>query len=153
MHACTVYCILYVLCVAYVCDTCRPIRVHTFRLLYASPCSGLMYVWCMDIDVHELSPVCTSSHNYTHRLEDRDRKSSGCSLTVHWHRKYNCTRRTPWWRVGIRGHPFMTSTKNWIFGPSPCPHASTWVRPPSPLLESGRPHKVGRKYTSLYWND
>ena len=30
---------------------------------------------------------------------------------------------------GVRGHPFMTSTKKSCFwhSPSPCPHASTWV--------------------------
>src|SRR6218665_2326955 len=40
----------------------------------------------------------------------------------------------------VWGHPFMTSTKNSVFGlPSPCPHESTWAGlPPSPLWTSTR---------------
>ena len=49
----------------------------------------------------------------------------------------------------LRGHPFMTSTKNHVFDtPSPCPHASTWA----PLPPCGRPHTVDMKYTPLSWN-
>ena len=37
--------------------------------------------------------------------------------------------------TGLRGHPFMTSTKNRVLIPPPsCPHASTWARHPLPLL-------------------
>jgi len=42
----------------------------------------------------------------------------------------------------IRGHPFMTSTKNQVLIPLPCPHASTWdslpLGTPSPLWTSKR---------------
>jgi len=48
----------------------------------------------------------------------------------------------------VRGHPFMTSTKNHVFDPLPCPHASTWAGPPPPC---GRPHTVDMKYTPLSW--
>src|SRR6218665_243707 len=48
----------------------------------------------------------------------------------------------------LRGHPFMTSTKNHVFHPhSPCPHASTWAGPPYPPC--GRPHTIDMKYTPL----
>jgi len=33
---------------------------------------------------------------------------------------------------------------------TPCPHASTWARPPPPPC--GRPHPVDMIYTSLSWN-
>src|SRR6218665_116320 len=37
----------------------------------------------------------------------------------------------------VRGHPFMMSTKTQVFDPlpSPCPHASTWAGPHSPLVD------------------
>ena len=50
----------------------------------------------------------------------------------------------------VRGHPFMTSTKNQAFDPLPCPHAYTWAGPPFPPC--GRPHAVDMKYTPLSLN-
>src|SRR6218665_1735394 len=47
----------------------------------------------------------------------------------------------------FRGHPFMTSTKNHVFDPPPCPHASTWAG--SPSAPCGRPNTVYMKYTPL----
>jgi len=51
----------------------------------------------------------------------------------------------------VRGHPFMTSTKNQGFDPLPlsaCVHMSR--NPPPPC---GCPHAVDMKYTSLSWNN
>src|SRR6218665_443202 len=58
------------------------------------------------------------------------------SHTEHWTQEYDqlksYTRR-------LRGHPFITSTKNPVFDPPPlCPHASTLDGPPSPMLTSPR---------------
>src|SRR6218665_4058525 len=42
----------------------------------------------------------------------------------------------PNFALTVRGHPFMTSTKNHVFDPLPlCPPASTWAGPPLPLVD------------------
>src|SRR6218665_1456804 len=47
----------------------------------------------------------------------------------------------------VRGHPFMTSTKNHVFDPLPLSTCVHMGRTPLPLC--GRPHTVDMKYTQL----
>src|SRR6218665_2871484 len=51
------------------------------------------------------------------------------------------------WENGIRGHPFMTSTKNHVFDTSSPVHMRS--HGPDPPPPCGRPHTVDTKYTPL----